>query len=1054
MPRIPDADIARLKSSVALTDLVAEAGVTLTGSGHNLIGHCPFHEDKTPSFIVDPVKNVWNCLGACQVGGSNVDFVMRLKGVGFVDACQYLASKAGIALPEKSNVAVTTRPMAEKAAGKLANPVSDDAQGEVLLGQVANYYHQTLMDDPLATATAAHNYLRARKIHHAEMLRHFRLGFADRSLGVRLPDKKRRVGAEVRGRLARVGVLRTSGHEWLSGAITIPLLDTTGLTVGLYGRMITNSIMPTHRYLPGPHRAAFNAVGAVNNDGSIIICEALIDALTLWAHGFRQVTAAYGVNGFTEDHRTLCTQNAVKTVYIAYDNDEAGNSAAATLADELMAAGKSVYRVMISQVDKDVNGLACASDDAAAVLDAAIRGAEFLGGAVRVAVPEQSFLVAEKVAEKRTEPAATKKISETATNEVGTDQRPDHQASALPLVMTDDEPPGITRQPAAPGDKNAQRAARSSLLIADGDDFRATFAQRHYRVRSLLKNADLSALKVGLRVTVGEAFHQDTFDVCQAKQRAAFIAAAAEVTKTDAATLKDDLAALLDAGEMAWLSAKKKQAEKPRHPTMTPEEREAALAFLRDPQLLTRIAEDYAACGLVGEPAPKLVSYLCAISRKLSHPLAVLTMAPSAAGKSSLQDATLALVPEEDSLVLSTLTGQALYYSDTDLRHKVLAIAEEEGASRASYALKLLQSDGKLSLAVPIKDADSGQISTQIKTVHGPVALFLTTTAPQIDDELANRCIVLTVDDSAEHTARVHAAQRERETLDGLRHATAARAIRTKHHCAQRLLDSVAIVNPFARALTFRCDRARTRRDHMKYLSLIRAVTFLHQHQRPLRTTTVEGKSVSYIETTLADITAAHDLAAAVLGRSLDELAPQTRALLVQITALVNARVASEARPRESIRFTRRDVRAYTGWSSDQIDIHMKRLEAMEYLISQRGGQGLSYVYTLQYDGQGSNGEAFVLGLAEVQTLHQRLHAVGSEGATTTSEAVPRGVRGPSVPSENALNHGKNSDDRDDDPMREKKPPQGDVSADTRGRGRSDHASDDQAQRMAVVGDL
>jgi hypothetical protein len=421
----------------------------------------------------------------------------------------------------------------------------------------------------------------------------------------------------------------------------------------------------------------------------------------------------------------------------------------------------------------------------------------------------------------------------------------------------------------------------------------------------------------------------------------------------------------------------------------------------------------------VGESAPKLVSYLCAVSRKLDQPLAVLTMAPSAAGKTSLQDGTLAFVPEEDRLALSAMTGQALHYIEDDLSHRVLAIAEEEGASRAAYSLKLLQSEGKISLAVPIKDAETGQIATKIKEVRGPVALFLTTTAAQIDEELANRCIVLTVDESAEQTARVHAAQRERETLDGLVRKRRAEAVRAVHQDAQRLLESVAIVNPYARFLTFRADRPRTRRDHMKYLGLIRAIAFLHQHQRPRRTVEIEGKPVAYIEVSLDDIAAANHLAASVLGRSLDELAPQTRALLLRLDALVRERAAVQARPREAIRFTRREVRAFCGWSADQVDIHLGRLERLEYVISHHGGQGTRYVYSLAYDGQGQDGQPFVMGLCDVAALRESAdHAPDAAGAMPTSEGstpgfragsdpVPRAFRVGSVGEAMALNDGE-----------------------------------------------
>ncbi|MBA3687174.1 MAG: hypothetical protein H0W72_18290 [Planctomycetes bacterium] len=551
-----------------------------------------------------------------------------------------------------------------------------------------------------------------------------------------------------------------------------------------------------------------------------------------------------------------------------------------------------------------------------------------------------------------------------------------------------------------------------SGLMVDGEDYRAELGPRRYRVRGLTRNADAAVLKVGLRLTVGgaggEFFHQDTVDLCQAKQRSAFVAAAAEATRADAEAIRADLGTLLDWCEIA-VESHRRAAAAPKgaeRPPLSAEDEAAGRAFLTTPHLLDRIAADYDACGVVGDAAPKLVSYLCAVSRKLEQPLAVLTMAPSAAGKTSLQDGTLAFVPEEDRLCLSAMTGQALHYIEEDLSHRVLAIAEEEGASRAAYSLKLLQSEGKLSLAVPVKDPESGQITTRIREVRGPVALFLTTTAAQIDEELANRCIVLTVDESAEQTALVHQAQRERETLGGLMQRSRAAAIRRLHQNAQRLLEPVAIVNPYARFLSFRADRPRTRRDHMKYLSLIRAITYLHQHQRPRHVVQVEGREVVYIEVALEDIAAANALAAAILGRSLDELAPQTRALLGHLHRLVTARAATEGRQRATVRFTRREIREAIGWSPDQVDIHLARLERLEYVCAHHGGQGARYVYELIYDGQGQAGEAFVMGLAEVATIAAQAAAPtaatsASEGSTPDlragSDSVPWGVRVGSV---------------------------------------------------------
>ena len=153
--------------------------------------------------------------------------------------------------------------------------------------------------------------------------------------------------------------------------------------------------------------------------------------------------------------------------------------------------------------------------------------------------------------------------------------------------------------------------------------------------------------------------------------------------------------------------------------TMSDEERAAAMELLRDPRLLERIVEDFARCGMVGEETNKLVGYLGVVSRQLEAPLAVIVQSSSAAGKSSLMEAVLAFVPEEQRVQYSAMTGQSLFYmGETDLKHKVLAIVEEEGAHRAAYALKLLQSEGELTIASTGKDPATGgwsRISTASK---------------------------------------------------------------------------------------------------------------------------------------------------------------------------------------------------------------------------------------------------------------------------------------------------------------------------------------------------
>jgi hypothetical protein len=542
-------------------------------------------------------------------------------------------------------------------------------------------------------------------------------------------------------------------------------------------------------------------------------------------------------------------------------------------------------------------------------------------------------------------------------------------ASTEPPKAAKDEATGVA-VPAAPS--TGAGLSGVAVLKSEPDEIELEIGDRRYRVRGLAKNTGFESLRVTLRAACGERWHLDTLDLCSARQREGFIAAAAVETTLKPELLKRDLGkVLLKLEELQEARLKAEAEPKKPAPGMAPEEREAALSLLRDPKLLSRILADFAACGVVGEETNKLVGYLAAVSRKLDQPLAVILQSTSAAGKTALMEAVLAFVPPEERVKYSALTGQALYYlGDADLRHKILAIVEEEGAERASYALKLLQSEGELTIASTGKDPHTGRMVTQEYRVEGPVMIFLTTTAVDIDEELLNRCLVLTVDEGREQTAAIHRLQRERETLAGLLRKETRSQVLATHRAAQRLLRPLAVVNPFAERLTFLDDRTRTRRDHMKYLALIRCIALLHQYQRAVKTVvTPDGRSVPYVEATLEDIAAANALAHEVLGRCLDDMPPQTRRLLELLDRMAREVCTVRKIEQEDFLFSRRDVRAFIGWGDTQVRVHLDRLVALEYVLMHRGDRGQSFVYELVYDGSGKDGGRFLPGLLDVEKL-------------------------------------------------------------------------------------
>jgi hypothetical protein len=365
-------------------------------------------------------------------------------------------------------------------------------------------------------------------------------------------------------------------------------------------------------------------------------------------------------------------------------------------------------------------------------------------------------------------------------------------------------------------------------VLSDTGEATFVLGDRRWRIRGLDKVSSFDLLRLNVLVSRpddrhGQVFHVDTLDLYSARARAVFIKCAADELGVSEEVIKRDLAKVLLAYEAAADEAVA-AAQKPKESAveLSEEERAAALELLRDPNLVERITADFAQAGVVGESSNCLVGYLAAISRKLDQPLAVIVQSTSAAGKSALMEAVLAMVPGEERIKFSAMTGQSLFYmGEADLAHKVLAVAEEEGAERAAYALKLLQSEGELSIASTGKDNASGRLVTHTYRVVGPVAIMLTTTAIDVDEELLNRCIVLSVDEDRAQTRAIHDRQRQRQTLDGLlAHQEKGRVVKV-HQDAQRLLEPVLVVNPFAEALTFCDGRTRTRRDHVKYLTQI-----------------------------------------------------------------------------------------------------------------------------------------------------------------------------------------------------------------------------------------
>ena len=351
-----------------------------------------------------------------------------------------------------------------------------------------------------------------------------------------------------------------------------------------------------------------------------------------------------------------------------------------------------------------------------------------------------------------------------------------------------------------------------------------------------------------------------------------FIRKCAERLETGSIGLTKALAGLtaqLEEYRLSLIAERDKTADtvKP----LTAAERAEALDFLTSPNLLTRTGEAIGRGGVIGEETNRLLMYLIFTSRKCPHPLHCISLGASGTGKTHLQESVGALIPEEDKTEITTLSENAFYYfGRQELRHKLLLIEDLDGAENALYPLRELQSKKKISKTVAHKDS-RGNTKTVHLTVEGPVSVAGCTTRESIYEDNANRSFLLYLDESPEQDERIMEHQRKRSA--GTVNAEEENRVRRLLQNTQRMLQPVAVRNPYAESLKIPAEVFKPRRTNAHYLQFIEAVTFYHQYQREIKTTDRHGEPVEpYIETVPEDIEAANLLLRETLLRKSDEL--------------------------------------------------------------------------------------------------------------------------------------------------------------------------------------
>jgi DNA primase len=308
-----------IEAVVAAADIVEVVGARtpLRRQGGRFVGRCPFHEERTPSFSVNPVEKLWYCFG-CQRGGDLIGFVRESEGLEFAEAVEWLADRYGIQLTyeESSPQADAARHRRERL--------------HALLEQAAAFYQRYLWET--AAGEPVRRYLAEERGLADEVCKEFRLGLSPG--GDTLARKAREKGF-TEAELAAAGLVNRRGNDYFAGRLVFPLADARGRVLGFGARRLSESDPIPAKYVNSPENELFRkntlvygldrARAAIAKEDRAIVVEGYTDVLALHQRGVRTAVASMGTALTEQQLREL--GRLTRRLYLCFDADAAGQEA-------------------------------------------------------------------------------------------------------------------------------------------------------------------------------------------------------------------------------------------------------------------------------------------------------------------------------------------------------------------------------------------------------------------------------------------------------------------------------------------------------------------------------------------------------------------------------------------------------------------------------------------------------------------------------------------------------------------------------------------------------
>lgn len=477
------------------------------------------------------------------------------------------------------------------------------------------------------------------------------------------------------------------------------------------------------------------------------------------------------------------------------------------------------------------------------------------------------------------------------------------------------------------------------LIIIDPQQLQYENEILKFTILGGIRLEGLDRMRVTIKAEIKESPRppfRHTVDLYNDTQLEKFIRKCAERLEIGTQVITASLNELTEKSEQYRLDQIKQQTEnnKPKIKPLTAAQREEAINYLAQPNLLQQTKTDIGRSGVTGEEKNRLLMYVIYTYRKSKTPLHVICLAGSGTGKTHLQEKVGELIPEEDKIEITTLSENAFYYfGQRELKHKLILIEDLDGAENVLYPLRELMSKRKISKTIAIK-SKSGETKTIHLIVEGPVAVSGCTTRESIYEDNANRSFLLYLDESKDQDNAIMDYQRKLRA--GKIDTAAENSIKELFKNCQRVLEPVRVLNPYAEFLTIPEEVLKPRRSNDHYLSAIEAITFYHQHQREKK---ADENGELFIEVTIEDIEAGNELTEEILLRKSDELSGSCRDYLQSISEYLQEN--------KQKKFTNREIRKFLRTEPTKQKRFTKLLLESYYIKRTEGSKAKGYAYEI-----------------------------------------------------------------------------------------------------------